>query len=163
MRHIPREGIVLGYLHTAGSLISLWLAVGDHLHLYRLPMLYRRINIMFVGAATTTTDALPSLCGWILCRLCFPCLADALPPLLLLLRLMLCRHCCYLLVVLDGCFAVSGACLVDAWPPSCHVVTSSQSALGDGALRVGSDAICRLVWLGELSGPLPPFCSCCFS
>ena len=114
-------------LFAADSLISLRHAVGGRLHLYRLPMLYRHIITMFVGAATTTTDALPSLCGWILCRLCFPCLADALPPLLLLLRLMLCRHCCYLLVVLDGCFAVSGACLVDAWPPSCHV-TGSQSA-----------------------------------
>ena len=42
VRHTPLEGIVLGYLHahTAGSLISLWLAVGGRLHLYSLPMLY---------------------------------------------------------------------------------------------------------------------------
>ena len=93
VRHTPLEGIVLGYLHahTAGSLISLWLVVGGCLHLYRLPVLYRRIITMFVGAATTTTDALPSLCWRMLCRPCFVRLADALPPLL---------------SYFDGCFAV---------------------------------------------------------
>ena len=116
VRHTPLEGIVLGYLHahTAGSLISLWLAVGGRLHLYRLPVLYRRIITMSVGATTTTTNALPLLCWWMLCHLCFAHLADALPPLLLLLRRMLCRHGCYLLVVLDGCFATwcyLGGCL----------------------------------------------------
>ena len=113
-------------LFAADSLISLRLAVGGRLHLYRLPMLYRHIITMFVGAATTTTDALPSLCGWMLCRLCFAHLADALPPLLLLLRRMLCRHTCYLLVVFNGCFAV----VVMFWwmlgHP--HVVTRFQSA-----------------------------------
>ena len=103
VRHIPVEGIVLGFLHAhaAGSLISLRLAVDGRLHLYRLPMLYRHIITMFVGATTTTTDALPS-CWRMLCRPCFACLADALPPLLLLLRRMFCRHVCYLVVVLDG-------------------------------------------------------------
>ena len=61
---------------------------------------------MFVGAATNTTDALPLLCWRMLCRPCFARLADALPPLLLLFRQMFYRHVCYLLVVLDGCFAV---------------------------------------------------------
>ena len=128
MRHIPVEGIVLGFLHAiaAGSLISLRLVVSGRLHLYNLPVLYRHIITMFVGAATTTTDALPSLCWRILCRPCFVHLADALPPLLLLLRRMLCRHTCYLLVVFDGCFAV----VVMFWwmlgHP--HVVTIFQSA-----------------------------------
>ena len=55
-------------LFAADSLISLRLAVGGRLHLYRLPMLYRHIITMFVGAATTTMDALPSLCWRMLCR-----------------------------------------------------------------------------------------------
>ena len=74
---------------------------------------------MFAGAATATTDALPSLCWRMLCRLCFtrladtfaalatPTLTDALPSWLLLVgrpRWMLCRR---------------GDVLVDAWPPSC--------------------------------------------
>ena len=93
MRHIPLEGIVLGYIHAlaVGSLISLWLAVGNHLHLYRLPVLYRRIIIMFVGAVSTKTDDLPLLCWWMLCRPCFVRLADVLPPLL---------------SYFDGCFAI---------------------------------------------------------
>ena len=42
MRHIPIEGIILGFLHAhaAGSLISLRLAVGGRLHLYSLHVLY---------------------------------------------------------------------------------------------------------------------------
>ena len=112
-------------LFAADSLISLRLAVGGRLHLYRLPMLYRHIITMFVGAATTTTDALPSLCWRMLCRP-LSRLADALPPLLLLLRRMLCRHACYLLVVLDGCFAI----VVMFWwllgHP--HIAAGSQSA-----------------------------------
>ena len=94
-------------LFAADSLFSLRLAVGGRLHLYRLPMLYRHIITMFVGAATTTTDVLPSL-------------------VLLLIRRMLCRHGCYLLVVVDGCFAV----VVLFWwmlGPR-NVVTGSQSA-----------------------------------
>jgi hypothetical protein len=128
VRHFPVEGIVLGFLHAiaTGSPISLRLAVGGRLHLYSLPVLYYRIITMFVGAATTTTDALSSLCRRILCRPCFVHLADALPPLLLLHRRMLCRHTCYLLVVFDGCFAI----VVMFWwmlgHP--HVVTRFQSA-----------------------------------
>ena len=108
VHHIPVGGIILGFLHahTAVSLISLRLAVGGRLHLYRLPVLYQRIITIFVGVATTTTDALPSLCWRMLCRPCFARLADALPPLLLLLQRMLCRYSCYWLVVLDGCFAI---------------------------------------------------------
>ena len=102
--HIPVEGIVLGFLHayTASSLIFLQLAVGGRPRLFRLPVFYRHIITMFIGAATIKTVALPSLCWRMLRRLCFTCLADALPPLLLLLRRMLCRHVCYLVVVLDG-------------------------------------------------------------
>ena len=109
VRHIPVEGIVLGFLHAhaAGSLIPLQPAVGGRLHLFRLPALYRRVITMFVGAATTTTDVLPSL-------------------VLLLIRRMLCRHGYYLLVVVDGCFAV----VVLFWWMLGHrnVVTGSQSA-----------------------------------
>ena len=113
-------------LFAADSPISLRLAVGGRLHLYRLPMLYRHIITMFVGAATTTTDALPLLCWRMLCRPCFARLADALSPSLLLLRRMLCRHGCYLLVVLDGCFAV----VVMFWwmLDHPHVVIGFQSA-----------------------------------
>ena len=93
VRHFPVEGIVLGFLHAiaAGNLISLRLVVSGRLHLYNLHVLYRRIITMFVGAATTTTDDLPSLCWRMLCRPCFVRLADALPPLL---------------SYFDGCFAV---------------------------------------------------------
>ena len=93
VRHIPVEGIVLGFLHAiaAGSLISLRLVVSGRLHLYNLPVLYRRIIIMFVGAVSTKTDDLPLLCWWMLCRPCFVRLADVLPPLL---------------SYFDGCFAI---------------------------------------------------------
>jgi len=128
VHHIPVEGIVSGFLHAhvVGSLISLRPAVGGRLHLFRLPVLYRRIITMSVGATTTTTNALLLLCWGMLCHLCFAHLADALPPLLLLLRRMLCRHGCYLLVVLDGCFAVVGLFWWMLGHP--HVVTGSQSA-----------------------------------
>ncbi|KAG2629749.1 hypothetical protein PVAP13_3KG449903 [Panicum virgatum] len=125
--HIPVEGIVLGFLHayTASSLISLQLAVGGRPRLFRLPVFYRYIITMFIGAATIKTVALPSLCWRMLCRP-LSRLADALSPLLLLLRWMLCRHACYLLVVLDGCFAI----VVMFWwmlgHP--HIVAGSQSA-----------------------------------
>ena len=136
MRHIPVEGIVLGFLHAhaAGSLISLRRAVGGRLHLYRLPVLYRRIITMFVGAATTTTDALPSLCWRMLCRSNSLGLMDALPS----------RLCC-LLVVSGGCFAAVVLLLVDTWPPSgCFVV--SVSSLGDVILCVGSTVFRSLGW-----------------
>ena len=87
-------------LFAADSLISLRLAVGGRLHLYRLPMLYRHIITMFVGAATTTTDALPSLCWRMLCRRCAGgCFAA---PASLVWR-MLCRP---RYSYSDGCFAV---------------------------------------------------------
>ena len=96
VRHIPVEGIVLGSLHAiaAGSLISLRLAVGGRLHLYRLPVLYRRVITMFVAAATTSTYALPSLVWRMLGRPCYS-YSDALPSWLLLVgrpRRMLCRR-----------------------------------------------------------------------
>jgi len=63
VRHIPVEGIVLGFLHAhaADSLLSLRPAVGGRFHLYRLPVLYRRVITMFIASATTSTNALPSL------------------------------------------------------------------------------------------------------
>ena len=63
VRHIPVEGIVLGFLHAhaADSLFSLRPAVGGRFHLYRLPVLYRRVITMFIASATTSTNALPSL------------------------------------------------------------------------------------------------------
>ena len=93
VHHIPVEGIVLGFLHAIAtvSLISLRLVVSGRLHLYNLPVLYRRIIIMFVGAVSTKTDDLPLLCWWMLCRPCFVRLADVLPPLL---------------SYFDGCFAI---------------------------------------------------------
>ena len=76
----------------------------------------------------------------------------------------------------DGCFAVMVATCrsssTDALPSWCYyggcltalmLLQGLSHRLGGGALCVGSDAICRLVWLGELSGPLPPFCSCCLA
>jgi hypothetical protein len=55
VHHIPVEGIVSGFLHAhaIGSLISLRPAVGGRLHLFRLPVLYRRVITMFVAAATS--------------------------------------------------------------------------------------------------------------
>jgi len=108
VRHIPVEGIVLGFLHAiaAGSLISLRLVVNGRLHLYNLPVLYPCIITMFVGAATTSTDALPSLCWLMFCRPCFVRLADALPPLL---------------SYFDGCFAVM---LVTCWSSSTDALPS---------------------------------------
>jgi len=63
VRHISVEGIVLGFLHAhaADSLLSLRPAVGGRFHLYRLPVLYRRVITMFIASATTSTNALPSL------------------------------------------------------------------------------------------------------
>ena len=63
VHHIPVEGIVSGFLHAhvVGSLISLRPAVGGRFHLYRLPVLYRRVITMFIASATTSTNALPSL------------------------------------------------------------------------------------------------------
>ena len=108
MHHIPVEGIVSGFLHAhvVGSLISLRPAVGGRLHLFRLPVLYRRVITMLQLR----------LLRWMLCRRsssgclaahAIPTLTDALPSWLLLVgrsRQMLCRR---------------GAVLVDAWPPSC--------------------------------------------
>ena len=108
VRHIPVEGIVLGFLHAiaAGSLISLRLVVSGRLHLYNLHVLYRRIITMFVGAATTSTDALPLLCWRMFCRPCFVRLADALP---------------LLLSYFDGCFAVM---LATYWSSSTDALPS---------------------------------------
>lgn len=108
MLRIGDVGIVFGFLHAiaAGNLISLRLVVSGRHHLYNLPVLYRRIITMFVGAATTTTDALPSLCWRMLCRPCFVRLADALPPLL---------------SYFDGCFAVM---LATYWSSSTDALPS---------------------------------------
>ena len=63
VRHILVEGIIWGFLHAhaAGNLISLRPAAGGRLHLYHLRVLYGCVIIMFVAAATTSTDALPLL------------------------------------------------------------------------------------------------------
>jgi len=141
VRHIPVEGIVLGFLHahTAGSLIPLQPAVGGRLHLFRLPVLYHRAITMFVGATTITTDALPLLVWRMLCR---PCYSYS-----------------------DGCFAIMVATCwspsTDALPSWCcsggclatlMLFQSLSQRLGVGTLCVGSDALYRLVWLGGLCG-----------
>ena len=119
VHHIPVEGIVSGFLHdhAVGSLISLRPAVGGRLHLFRLPVLYRRVITMFVAAATSLTDALPSLIWRMLGRPCYSS-SDALPLWLLLVgrpRRMLCRR---------------GAILMDAWLLSCcYRVLVSDSVL----------------------------------
>ena len=97
VRHIPVEGIVLGFLHAhaAGSLIPLQPAVGGRLHLFRLPVLYHRAITMFVGATTITTDALPLLVWRMLCR---PCYSYS-----------------------DGCFAIMVA---TCWSPSTDALPS---------------------------------------
>ena len=85
-----------------------------------------------------------------------------MPPLLLLLRWMLCHHGCYLLVALDGCFAV----VVLFWwmlgHP--HVVLGSQSAtwrwytLCRFRCFVSLGLAWRVVWRA-----LPIFCGLCLA
>ena len=91
---------------AAGNLISLWLVVGGCLHLYRLPVLYRRIIAIrwcceyYNGcfAVVVLVDALPPLLhssGGCFTALATSTLTDALPSWLLLVgrpRRMLCHR-----------------------------------------------------------------------
>ena len=140
MRHVPLEGVVLGFLHASAAAWFLCDLPGV-IVLMCVAYLCTLVTSSpwFAGAVTTLADTLPSLCWRMLCRPCFarsdryfatlatPTLADALPLWL---------RC--LLVVSGGCFAaVVLLLLVDAWPPSgCFVV--SVSDLGDFVLCVGS-------------------------